>query len=101
MSRKSVINRNDRRRLLIDRYATKRAELRKVLKDVSASYDAKMAAQEALQKMPRDSCPVRYRNRCRITGRPRGVFRRFGISRNFIRDLSMFGQIPGVTKSSW
>lgn len=101
MSRKAVINRNNKRAKLIERYANKRASLRKILKDHNASFEAKMQAQAELQKLPRDSCAVRYRNRCRITGRPRGVFRRFGISRSFVRELSMFGQIPGVTKSSW
>ena len=101
MSRKAVINRNNKRKILVERYATKRAELRKILKDKDASYEEKMDAQHKLQKLPRDSCAARYRNRCRITGRPRGVFRRFSISRGFLRDLAMSGQIPGVTKSSW
>lgn len=101
MSRKSVINRNEKRRELIALYAERRAVLRKVLKDPEASYDEKMTAQHEMQKLPRDSCPVRYRNRCSITGRPRGVYRHFGMARSFVRDLAMSGQIPGVTKSSW
>lgn len=101
MARKAVLMRNEKRRLLIERYAKRREELRRVLRDPRADAAAKMQAQTELQKMPRDSCKARYRNRCRITGRSRGVFRRFGISRSILRELSMNGEIPGVTKSSW
>ena len=86
---------------MIARYATKRAELRRVLKDPNVGADVKYKAQTEMQKLPRDSCPVRYRNRCAITGRSRGYYRRFGISRSVLRDLVMNGEIPGVTKSSW
>ncbi len=101
MARKAVLNRNDRRAQLIKRYAPVRVALRKILKDPNVSMEEKLKAQHALQKLPRDSCPVRYRNRCRITGRSRGVFRQFGISRSILRKLAMNGEIPGVIKSSW
>ena len=101
MARKSVLIRNENRRKLIDRYAARRTELRKILKDANASNEDKMKAQEDMQKLPRDSCAVRYRNRCKITGRPRGVYRRFGISRSVLRELVLNGDVPGVTKSSW
>lgn len=101
MARKAVLNRNLRRRKLIARYATRRAELRRILKDPAVDADAKFKAQTEMQKLPRDSCPVRYRNRCAITGRARGYYRRFGISRSVLRELVMNGEVPGVTKSSW
>ena len=101
MARKSVLIRNDNRRKLIERYAARRTELRKILKDTNASNEDKMKAQEDMQKLPRDSCAARYRNRCKITGRSRGVYRRFGISRSVLRELVLNGDVPGVTKSSW
>lgn len=101
MARKSVLIRNERRKRLVERYAERRKSLRATLKDPGASFDDKMRAQEEMQKLPRDSCAARYRNRCRITGRPRGVYRRFGISRTVLRELTMNGDVPGVTKSSW
>lgn len=101
MARKSVLIRNENRRKLVARHAQRRAELRKVLKDLGATAEEKMRAQEELQKLPRDSCPVRYRNRCMITGRSRGVYRRFGVSRSVLRELALNGDVPGVTKSSW
>ena len=101
MARKSVLIRNENRRKLIVRYAARRTELRKILKDPHASSEDKMKAQENMQKLPRDSCAVRYRNRCKITGRSRGVYRRFGISRSVLRELVLNGDVPGVTKSSW
>ena len=101
MARKSVLNRNERRAKLIKRHAAKRAALRKILKDANVPMDEKLKAQHQMQNLPRDSCPVRYRNRCRITGRSRGVFRQFGLSRSILRKLSMNGEVPGVIKSSW
>lgn len=101
MARKAVINRNDKRAVLVARHREKRAQLRRILKDPGKSAEAKMAAQRQMQELPRDSCPVRLRNRCAITGRGRGYFRRFGLSRNMVRELAMNGEIPGVTKSSW
>ena len=101
MARKSVLIRNDNRRKLIERHAKRRDKLRAILKDHNALYEDKMKAQEEMQKLPRDSCKARYRNRCRITGRSRGVYRRFGISRSVLRQLVLNGEVPGVTKSSW
>ena len=101
MARKAVINRNARRIKLAEKYRARRAELRAVLKSLKATSEEKEAALRTLQKLPRDSCAVRVRNRCAITGRGRGVFRRFGLCRNMVRELSMSGKIPGVTKSSW
>lgn len=101
MACKAVFNRNARRVELAEKYRAQRAELRKVLKSLKASHEEKEAALRSLQKLPRDSCAVRVRRRCAITGRGRGVFRRFGLCRNMVRELSMSGKIPGVTKSSW
>ena len=101
MARRSIINRNLKRGQLVARFREQRSKLRLILKDLDASVEDKMNAQRKLQELPRDSCPVRLRNRCAITGRSRGFFRRFGLSRNLIRDLAMNGEIPGVTKSSW
>ena len=101
MARKSIINRNLKRAQLVARFREQRTKLRLILKNLDASVEDKMNAQRKLQELPRDSCPVRLRNRCAITGRSRGFFRRFGLSRNMVRDLAMNGEIPGITKSSW
>lgn len=101
MACKSVLNRNERRRKLVEIYRDRRAKLRAILKDQSVSPEAKETAQRQMQKLPRDSCAARLRNRCAITGRARGYFRRFGLSRHMARHLSMNGEVPGVTKSSW
>ncbi len=101
MAKKSMVAREARRHKLVARYAAKRAALRAVLKDPEASFEAKMEAQRKLQELPRDSCPVRVRNRCHLTGRPRGYYRKFGLGRNKLRELAMRGDVPGVTKASW
>ena len=101
MARKAVLNRNARRIKLVEKHRSRRSELRTVLKSIRATAEEKEAALRALQKLPRDSCAARVRSRCAITGRGRGVFRRFGLCRNMVRELSMGGRIPGVTKSSW
>ncbi len=101
MASKAKINRNNKRIKLVERYRARRSELRKILKDSEASMADKEAAQRSMQQLPRDSCAARVRNRCAITGRPRGYFRRFGLCRNKVRELAMQGRIPGVTKSSW
>jgi small subunit ribosomal protein S14 len=100
MAKKSVVARNEKRKELVQRYAKKHAELKKAVRE-AASYDEKMAALDALQRMPRDANPTRVRNRCLITGRPRAVMTRFGISRIKLRELFMRGEIPGLEKSSW
>jgi small subunit ribosomal protein S14 len=101
MAKKSMVAREERRKRLVAKYAEQRARLREILKDPTASLEAKMEAQRKLQQLPRDSCPARVRNRCKLTGRPRGVYRKFGLGRNKLRELAMRGDIPGITKASW
>jgi small subunit ribosomal protein S14 len=101
MAKKSMVAREERRKHLVAKYAEQRARLREILKDPTASLEAKMEAQRKLQQLPRDSCPARVRNRCKLTGRPRGVYRKFGLGRNKLRELAMRGDIPGITKASW
>lgn len=101
MARQSIVNREMRRRKTVNKFAAKRSELVTVLKSSSASEEEKAAAREKLQKLPRDASPVRLRNRCALTGRPRGVFRKFGLARNKLREIALRGEIPGVIKASW
>ena len=101
MAKKGKLQKNDRRAQLVARYAGKRAELVTVMKDPDASPEAKRQAMAALQALPRDSAAVRYRNRCQMSGRPRGFIGKFGISRIAFREMSLHGLIPGVRKSSW
>ncbi len=101
MAKTSVIARNKKRAKLIKRYAAKRKELKAKIIDPSASPEEVMEAFVKLQKLPRNSSPVRYRNRCEVTGRGRGVLRRFGLGRNEFRSLAHQGMVVGVTKSSW
>jgi small subunit ribosomal protein S14 len=101
MAKTSMIARENKRTRMVAKYAAKRAEIKAVLADVNASDDEKWAAQVKLQKLPRDSSPVRQRNRCRITGRPHGVYRKFGLCRNKLREAAMRGDVPGLTKASW
>ena len=99
MAKKSVIARNEKRRKQVEKFEKKRAELKKL--SHSLDDEVRMEALAALQQLPRNASPVRVRNRCAITGRPRGYYRRFGISRNMLRVFSMLGDIPGLRKSSW
>jgi small subunit ribosomal protein S14 len=101
VAKKSKIAKNEQRKVLVDRYAERRAELLAVIKDPEANYDAKREANAKLSKLPRDSSATRYRNRCGISGRPRGYFRKFGMSRLAVRELAHNGELPGVRKSSW
>ncbi|MBA2337068.1 MAG: 30S ribosomal protein S14 [Acidimicrobiia bacterium] len=101
MAKKSMINKNNRRRELVDRYAGRRAELILVIKDPERSYEEKREAYQALAKMPRDASATRYRNRCGVSGRPRAYFRKFGMSRIALRQLAHNGELPGVRKASW
>ncbi len=101
MAKKSQINRNDKRKLLIAKYAVKRAELRKKLNDRGVSVEEKIKAQEAFAKLPRNSCPTRWNSRCVVSGRSKSYYRKFGLSRIALRDLALAGQLPGVRKSSW
>ncbi|MGE0073256.1 MAG: 30S ribosomal protein S14 [Thiomonas sp.] len=101
MAKLSLINREKKREDLVAKFAAKRAELQAIIADSSKSFEERYEARLKLQQLPRNSCPTRLRNRCAITGRPRGTFRRFGLSRSKIRELAFRGEIPGVTKSSW
>tara|TARA_B100000925_G_C22010548_1_gene476159 strand:+ start:5857 stop:6162 length:306 start_codon:yes stop_codon:yes gene_type:complete len=101
MAKVSTIAKNNKRLALSKKFASKRDELRKVLKDPNAGDEAKLQAQFALQRLPRNSADVRYRNRCVVSGRSRGYYRKFGLSRIAFRELSLRGLVPGVRKSSW
>lgn len=101
MAKASMIARENKRARMVQKYAAKRAELKAVLKDSKASDDEKWAAQVKLQKLPRDASPVRQQKRCRLTGRPHGVYRKFGLCRNKLREAAMRGDVPGLTKASW
>ena len=101
MAKKSMIQRELKREKLIKRYAAKRAQLKAIIRDLNASDEDRAAAQVKLNSLPRDSSPSRARNRCSITGRPHGVYRKFGLGRNKLREAAMKGEIPGLTKASW
>ena len=101
MAKTCMIERDRKRRRLVRRYAERRAALRAIVKNPNSTMEQRLEAQTALQKLPRDSSPSRKRNRCAITGRPRGHYRRFGLSRNKLREAAMRGDIPGLTKASW
>jgi small subunit ribosomal protein S14 len=101
MAKKSSIEKNQNRRKLVVQYAAKRAELRKVTRDRGREPEERFEATLALAELPRNSARVRVRNRCRLTGRPRGYHRKFGLSRIALRELGSSGQIPGLVKSSW
>jgi small subunit ribosomal protein S14 len=101
MAKLALINRDEKRRQLVEKYAKKRAELTAIINNVSLSDVERYEARLKLQKLPRDASPVRLRNRCQITGRPRGVFRKFGLGRLKLRDLVMKGEVPGMVKASW
>lgn len=101
MAKLSLINREAKRAALVAKYSAKRAALNATIADMSLSDDARMEARLKLQALPRNSSPSRQRNRCSITGRPRGVFRKFGLCRNKLREIAMRGEVPGMTKASW
>ncbi|MEZ0271218.1 30S ribosomal protein S14 [Methylobacillus sp. MM3] len=101
MAKVSLIEREQKRRDMVKKYAAKRADLQAVINDATASPEDRRAAQLKLQSLPRNSSPVRLRNRCAMTGRPRGVFSKFGLARGKLRELMMRGEVPGVTKASW
>ncbi len=101
MAKLSLINREQKRRATVKKYAAKRAALFAILEDARATDEAKQEARAKLQELPRNASPVRLRNRCTLTGRPRGNFRKFGLSRNKLREIAMRGEIPGVIKASW
>lgn len=101
MAKTCMTERELKRRETVKKFAAKRAALEAVINDEKATPEDRRAARLKLQALPRNSSPVRLRNRCALTGRPRGVFSKFGIARNKLRDLMMSGQVPGVTKASW
>jgi len=97
----SLINRELKRATLVKKFARKRAELQAVIDDQSRSEEERYQARLKLQQLPRNSSPTRLRNRCELTGRPRGTFRKFGLGRNKLREKAMRGEVPGITKASW
>jgi small subunit ribosomal protein S14 len=101
MPKTSAIQRNKKRQRLSAKFAPKRAELKAILKNPATADEAFFAAQKKLQQLPRNSSPTRIRNRCSLSGRPRGFKRKYGVSRLTFRELALAGKIPGVTKSSW
>ncbi|TMH60607.1 MAG: 30S ribosomal protein S14 [Betaproteobacteria bacterium] len=101
MAKTSVVNRDKKRRLMVKKYAKKRAELIAITGNIRISEEERQKARRKLEQLPRDSSPTRLRNRCTLTGRPRGVFRKFGLGRNKLREIAMRGEIPGVVKASW
>jgi len=101
MAKVSMINREKKRTKLVAKYADKRAALKAIIIKPDVSFEEQQDAIFRLQKLPRDSSPVRQRNRCAITGRPRGFYRRFGLGRNKLREAAMRGDIPGLRKASW
>jgi small subunit ribosomal protein S14 len=101
MAKISKVVKNNKRKKMTAQYAERRAALKKIINNPSASPEEVDAAVMKLQKIPRDASPIRVRNRCSQTGRPRGFLRKFGMSRVALRELALQGQIPGVTKSSW
>ena len=101
MAKLSVKLREQKRRKTVEKFKAKRAALFEVLHNAKASDEDKEAARARLQKLPRDASPTRLRNRCVLTGRPRGVYRKFGLGRNKLRELALRGEVPGVIKASW
>jgi small subunit ribosomal protein S14 len=101
MAKTSMVNRDVKRKKLVKKFAARRDALKKTISSVNASYEEKMEAAVKLQKLPRDSSPSRVRNRCELSGRPRGVYRKFGLGRNKLREATMRGDVPGLRKASW
>jgi len=101
LAKLAVINRANKRVALVKKFAAKRAQLTALINDQRLSQEDRYEARLKLQKLPRDASPVRLRNRCALTGRPRGVYRKFGLGRNKLRDLALRGEVPGVIKASW
>ena len=101
MAKKSMIARENKRLKMVEKFSKKRADLKKIINSVSSTDEEKDLAMKKLQKLPRDSSPVRLQRRCQITGRPHAVYRKFGLSRNKLRELAMKGDVPGLVKASW
>jgi len=101
MAKTAIVNRNLKRIKIVKKYSLQRAHLKKIISDINLTEDERAIARIKLQKLPRDSSSVRLRNRCLLTGRPRGVFSKFGLGRIKLRDIAMSGKIPGIIKASW
>jgi small subunit ribosomal protein S14 len=101
MAKLALVLRQAKRVKTVAKFKVRRAQLLEVIQDSRATDEAKEAARAKLQRLPRDASPVRLRNRCALTGRPRGVYRKFGLGRNKLRDLAMKGEVPGIIKASW
>jgi small subunit ribosomal protein S14 len=101
MAKKSMIARENKRLKMVEKFSKKRIELKSIINDISKSEEEKDMAMKKLQKLPRDASPVRLQRRCQITGRPHAVYRKFGLSRNKLRELAMKGDVPGLVKASW
>ena len=101
MAKTSMVEREKRREKTVQKYAKKRAELKELIRSPRTSDEVRAEAQAKLQKLPRDSSPVRLRNRCALTGRPRGVYSKFGLARTKVREVANRGEIPGLVKASW
>lgn len=101
MAKLALINREQKRAATVQKFAAKRAALKAVIEDATRSMEERMEARLKLQALPRDASPSRQRNRCELTGRPRGTFRKFGLARGKIREAAMRGDIPGLIKASW
>ena len=101
MAKESMVQRELKRERTVAKYAEKRAALKKIIKDPNASFEEMMEAQEKLQSLPRNASPVRQRNRCKVSGRPRGYYNKFGLSKTQLREAAMRGDIPGLKKASW
>ncbi|RZP24766.1 MAG: 30S ribosomal protein S14 [Candidatus Actinomarinales bacterium] len=101
MAKKSKVAKNNQRAEKVIFYAEERRELLKIIKDPDATYEEKRDAQRRISRMPRDASATRHRNRCEITGRPRGNLRKFGMCRNVMRELALKGELPGIKKASW
>ncbi len=101
MAKTSMIQRERKRARLVNKYAAKRAELKAIIKSASSSDEEIFAAVQKLQALPRDASPSRQRNRCRVSGRPHGYYRKFGLARNKLREAAMRGDVPGLVKASW
>ena len=101
MAKKSMIAREQKRKKTVAKFATKRSELKNIISDINATDDVRWEAQVALQRLPRNASPVRQQRRCQLTGRPHGVYRKFGLCRNKLREAAMRGDVPGLVKSSW
>jgi small subunit ribosomal protein S14 len=101
MAKLALINRNEKRKKLVAKFAKKRDALQAIIDDPKASDETRYEARLKIQALPRNANPTRIRNRCALTGRPRGVYRKFGLGRNKLREFAMRGEVPGIVKASW